>query len=177
MPTNIACASCAANDRRVSACTSHGARCMEQRLQVRMYATSVAFRGDVLVADGCPARPTSAPGLGSPPPHLRRDWAHPRHICARFAPGLGPPLPTSEPGTGPTPCLHLSWDWARPSFAHLHRDCLGSPRPTFAPGLTGLAPPTSAPGLCRFDNRVLCMRFGELDRTCRRRGGRAPPEQ
>ncbi len=26
--------------------------------------------------------PTSAPGLGSPRPHLRRDWAHPAHICA-----------------------------------------------------------------------------------------------
>ena len=25
---------------------------------------------------------TSAPGPGSPLPHLRRDWAHPRHICA-----------------------------------------------------------------------------------------------
>jgi hypothetical protein len=27
------------------------------------------------------APPTSAPGLGSPRPHLRRDWAHPSHIC------------------------------------------------------------------------------------------------
>ena len=25
--------------------------------------------------------PTSAPGLGSPLPHLRRDWAHPCNIC------------------------------------------------------------------------------------------------
>ena len=32
---------------------------------------------------------TSAPGLGSPLPHLRRDWARPCHICA---------------GTGRTPC-------------------------------------------------------------------------
>jgi hypothetical protein len=24
--------------------------------------------------------PTSAPGLGSPRPHLHRDWAHPSHI-------------------------------------------------------------------------------------------------
>ena len=30
--------------------------------------------------------PTSAPGLGSRLPHLRRDWAHPSHICA----GTGP---------------------------------------------------------------------------------------
>ena len=33
--------------------------------------------------------PADASGLGSPPPHLRRDWAHPCHICA---------------GTGLTPC-------------------------------------------------------------------------
>jgi hypothetical protein len=39
-------------------------------------------------------------GLGSPLPHLRRDWAHPCHIGAgtgltppTFAPGLGSPLP------------------------------------------------------------------------------------
>ena len=25
---------------------------------------------------------TSAPGLGSPHPHLHRDWAHPSHICS-----------------------------------------------------------------------------------------------
>ena len=30
----------------------------------------------------------SAPGLGSPLPHLRRDWAHPCHICAGT--GLAP---------------------------------------------------------------------------------------
>jgi hypothetical protein len=35
--------------------------------------------------------PTSAPGLGSPLPHLRRDWAHPSHICAGT--GLTPPTP------------------------------------------------------------------------------------
>jgi hypothetical protein len=40
--------------------------------------------------------PTSAPGLGSPRPHLRRDWAHPAHICART--GLTPP--TSAPSRG-----------------------------------------------------------------------------
>ena len=28
------------------------------------------------------AAATCAPGLGSPPPHLHRDWAHPCHICA-----------------------------------------------------------------------------------------------
>jgi hypothetical protein len=42
---------------------------------------------------------TSAPGLGSPPPHLHRDWAHPRHICTGT--GLIPP--------------HLHRDWAHPA--------------------------------------------------------------
>jgi hypothetical protein len=37
--------------------------------------------------------------LGSPLPHLHRDWAHP---CSISSPGLGPPLP------------HLRRDWARP---------------------------------------------------------------
>jgi hypothetical protein len=39
---------------------------------------------------------TSAPGLGSPRPHLRRDWAHPSHICA----GTGLTPATSAPGPG-----------------------------------------------------------------------------
>ena len=39
---------------------------------------------------------TSAAGLGSPRPHLRRDWAHPGHICA----GTGLTPPTSAPGQG-----------------------------------------------------------------------------
>ncbi len=39
---------------------------------------------------------TSAPGLGSPLPHLRRDWAHPCHICA----GTGLTAATSAPGLG-----------------------------------------------------------------------------
>ena len=39
--------------------------------------------------DGSAAkRRTSAPGLGSPLPHLRRDWARPYHICAGT--GLAP---------------------------------------------------------------------------------------
>jgi hypothetical protein len=40
---------------------------------------------------------TSAPGLGSPLPHLRRDWAHP---LTTSAPGLGLPPTTSAPGLG-----------------------------------------------------------------------------
>jgi hypothetical protein len=35
------------------------------------------------------APPTSVPGLGSPLPHLHRDWVH----ACTSAPGLGPPLP------------------------------------------------------------------------------------
>ncbi len=50
--------------------------------------------------------PTSAPGLGSPRTHLRRDWAHPAHICTRT--GLTPP--TSAPGLG-SPRPHLYWDY------------------------------------------------------------------
>ena len=72
--------------------------------------------------------PTAAPGLGSPLPHLRRDWAHPFHICtgsglipATSAPGLGSPHLTSAPGLGSR-------------LPHLHRDW-GSPHPTSAPGL------------------------------------------
>jgi hypothetical protein len=39
---------------------------------------------------------TSAPGLCSPRPHLRRDWARPFHICT----GTGLTPPTSAPGPG-----------------------------------------------------------------------------
>ena len=70
---------------------------------------------------------TSAPGLGSPLPHLHRDWAHPGHICT----GTGLTPATSAPGLG-SPRPHLHRDWARP--CHI---CTG----------TGLTPATSAPGL------------------------------
>jgi hypothetical protein len=54
--------------------------------------------------------PTSAPGPGSPRPHLRRDWAHPCPICA----GTGLTPPTSAPGP------HA--DWLVPACpAPLHR--------------------------------------------------------
>ena len=59
---------------------------------------------------GAWARPwtsASAMGLGSTQPHLRRDLAHPWHICAgpglapaTSAPRLGSPLATSAPGLG-----------------------------------------------------------------------------
>ena len=61
--------------------------------------------------------PTSAPGLGSPLPHLYRDWARPCHICT----GTGLAPATSAPGPGST-------------FPHLRRDsanashiCAGTP--------------------------------------------------
>ncbi len=68
--------------------------------------------------------PTSAPGLGSPRPHLHSEWAHPAHICSR----TGLTSPTSAPGLG-SPRPHLLQDWA-----HACHICTG----------TGLAPPTSA---------------------------------
>ena len=40
--------------------------------------------------------PTSALGLGSPLPHLHRDWAQPSHACT----GTGLTPPTSAPGLG-----------------------------------------------------------------------------
>ena len=53
----------------------------------------------------CPIRTgtaTSAPGLGSPLPHLRRVWAHPCHICA----GSGRAVATSAPGL-----RYLLFEW------------------------------------------------------------------
>jgi hypothetical protein len=53
------------------------------------------------VEGGCPMHctpPTSAPGLGSPRPHRRRDWAHPTHICAGT--GFAPPTSASGLGSG-----------------------------------------------------------------------------
>ena len=56
------------------------------------------------------APPTSAPGLGAPLPHLRRDWAHPCHICAgtgRTPATSGRTPATSAPGLGsPPPVFH-----------------------------------------------------------------------
>ncbi len=52
--------------------------------------------------------PTSAPGLGSPRPHLRQDWAHLAHVCA----ATGLTLPTSAPEPA-SPLPHLQPDSAR----------------------------------------------------------------
>ena len=45
-------------------------------------------------APGHQVRPHPAPGLGSPLPHLHRDWARPGHICR----GTGLTHATSAPG-------------------------------------------------------------------------------
>ena len=50
---------------------------------------------------------TSAPGHGSPLPHLHRDRAHPCHICT----GTGLAAATSAPELGP-PLPHLHRNWA-----------------------------------------------------------------
>jgi hypothetical protein len=52
---------------------------------------------------------SSAPGLGSPVSHRRRDWAHPCHIRSRT--GLTPA--TSAPGLG-SPPPHPRRDWQIP---------------------------------------------------------------
>ena len=63
---------------------------------------------------------SSAPGLGSPLPPLRRGWAHRCHICTgtgltpahMFCAGAGLTAATSAPGRSP-PLQHLHGDWAR----------------------------------------------------------------
>jgi hypothetical protein len=76
---------------------------------------------------------TSAPGMGSPLPHLRRDWAHPCHICTGTAltPATSAPGPRSAPATSApglrSPLPHLRRDCAQPR-PHLRRDC-AQPRP------------------------------------------------
>ena len=63
--------------------------------------------------------------LGSPRPHLHRDWA--AHICAgtgltpaHICTGTGLAPPTSAPGLG-SPRRHRHRDWAHP-LPHLYRD-------------------------------------------------------
>jgi hypothetical protein len=93
------------------------------------------------------AAPTSAPGLGSPLPHLLRDWAHPSHIYsgtwlapATSAPGLGSPLPhLLRVGLG-SPLPHLLRDGLGSPLPHLLRDWA---RPCHICSGTGLAPATS----------------------------------
>jgi hypothetical protein len=69
-----------------------GSRCAGVRSKSERLAQAGAwFAGD--------SAATSAPGLGSPLPHLRRGWARPCHICA----GTGPTPVHICAGTGLTP--------------------------------------------------------------------------
>ena len=72
-----------------------------------------------------PRAATSASGPGPPPPHLRRDWAHPDHICA----GTGLTPATSAPGLG-SPRPHLRRDSAAAAAVCGLQSCLVS-FPTF----------------------------------------------
>ena len=75
----------------------------------RLNTRSFLFPSARLTPNWGPPRPTSAPGLVSPLPHLHRDWARPSHICA----GTGLAPATSAPGLG-SPLPHLRRDWACP---------------------------------------------------------------
>jgi hypothetical protein len=102
---------------------------------------------------------TSAPGLGSALPHLRRDWAHP----ATSAPGLGSPNHICT-GTGLTPATSASG--------------LGSPNHICT--RTGLTPATSASGLASLRrptgarhclHAIVCRCGGQRARARRRARG------
>jgi hypothetical protein len=112
---------------------------------------------------------TSAPGLGSPLPHLHRDSAHRCHICtgtrltaATSAPGLGSLLPhLCARGLGSPPlarrrfaagvptnilALALTCVGSMPLDAAIIIRCVRCARAHICTG-TGLTPPTSAPRL------------------------------
>ena len=83
--------------------------------------------------------PASAPGLGSPLPQLRRDWAHPCLICA----GTELTPATSAPGLSWTRFKHRRHELYRPmaapprpkiNCAHRLWSCC-RPRRSFAPGM------------------------------------------
>jgi hypothetical protein len=69
--------------------------------------------------------PTSAPRLGSPLAHLRRDWARPLHICA----GTGLAPCTSAPGLR-SPLPDLRHDCGL-RHAALHRCCFSTTQAAF----------------------------------------------
>ncbi len=130
---------CAMRDR---ACTQTHARAKAQRLPsaTRRCCNAVALGRDGVVAQSCsPAARAWAQlfvnddrmddmaltdfllrvrdVMGSPRPHLHRDWAHPAHICAGTglaravsAPGLGSPRPHLRRRLG-SPPPHLLRDW------------------------------------------------------------------
>ena len=87
---------------RCSACGGHGHRVFRQQVatQPSDLPAGTGLTPGVNarhICTGTGLTPAiSAPGLGSPPPHLHRDWAHPRHICTGT--GLLHPL---RPVNGP----------------------------------------------------------------------------
>ncbi len=91
----------------------------------------------------CRTAATSAPGPGSPLPHLRPDW------------GWAYPLPhLRRDRAHPRPHLRRDWGWAHPrphlrlDWAHPTHICAGAGlTAAHICARTGLAPPTSAPGL------------------------------
>jgi hypothetical protein len=117
---------------RSSRATRHGSRSERREKPCRPRTAPSRGRSTPAGAASRPTPATSAPGLGSPPPHLRRDWAHPCHICAGLtpatsAPGLGPTRATSVSlGMGPIPRYICTGTGAHPP-PHLHRDWGPSP--------------------------------------------------
>ena len=148
------------------------------------------------------ASPTSAPRLGSPRPHLHRDWAHPAHIFATT--GLTPPtsapaLPGAEPTAavrynremGPRVAAHPRGSGAlplkltvftppvvRPKTIPPHPRCDWAHPCCHIRAATGLTPAaTSAPRLgspLRPHLRVDCLRTHVRDRPQRIRGRCTP---
>jgi hypothetical protein len=118
---------------------SGGIPCASQFLEHHLRGLDAALGDGVRAADTAgSARDTVRPGLGSPLPHLRRDWAHPCHIRTRtgltpchIGTGTGLAVATSAPGSGSP--FHIGTG-------------TGSAPATSAPGL-GSPPATSAPGL------------------------------
>jgi hypothetical protein len=83
------------NPRTHARTASHGLARLRARTHLRWHIREgvrlLALRRRRIVAR---AAATSALGLGSSLPHLRRDWAHPCHICT----GTGPTAASSELG-------------------------------------------------------------------------------
>jgi hypothetical protein len=127
----------------------------------------------------------SAPGLGSPLPHLRRDRAHSKYLLcvgtgctvATSAPGLGSPTPTSAPGLGGTCEMHAGG----PSAKH-SRSSTGGPAPLRVAALAGRRPPPHATAaVFHMSIHILCYERNRLAAWQRRRssfrargGGRYP---
>ena len=117
-------------------------------------------------SDAALATATSAPGLGSPLPHLHRNWAHPCHICT----GTRLAAATSALGLGsPLPHLHRDWGSAHP---HLHQDrTVSRARPSHI--CTGTGPTLPPCHICTGTGPTLppchiCAGTGLPRRACRK---------